>query len=41
MSDQNLNTHLFELNNGTIRVLLTNYGAIITSLFVPDKQGSL
>ncbi|KAJ4959714.1 hypothetical protein NE237_019624 [Protea cynaroides] len=32
---------LFELNNGTMRVTITNYGATITSLFVPDKQGNL
>lgn len=30
----------FELDNGTIRVTLTNYGAAITSLYVPDKHGS-
>lgn len=30
----------FELNNGTIRVTVTNYGATITSLYVPDKHGS-
>ncbi|KAF2295437.1 hypothetical protein GH714_032927 [Hevea brasiliensis] len=41
MSDKHLNAQLFELNNGTIRVLLTNYGATIISLFVPDKQGKL
>ncbi|KAJ4826703.1 hypothetical protein Tsubulata_023392 [Turnera subulata] len=40
MSDhQQQKPELFELNNGTIRVLVTNYGATITSLFVPDKQG--
>ncbi|KAJ4972804.1 hypothetical protein NE237_005978 [Protea cynaroides] len=32
---------LFELNNGTMRATISNYGAIITSLFVPDKQGHL
>ncbi|KAJ6861460.1 hypothetical protein NC651_037520 [Populus alba x Populus x berolinensis] len=31
----------FELNNGTIRVTVTNYGAIITSLYVPDKHGKV
>ncbi|XP_043699528.1 galactose mutarotase-like [Telopea speciosissima] len=30
---------LFELNNGTMRVKISNYGATITNLFVPDKQG--
>ncbi|XP_043695038.1 galactose mutarotase-like [Telopea speciosissima] len=32
---------LFELNNGTMRVRVSNYGATITSLFVPNKQGHL
>ncbi|KAK9271725.1 hypothetical protein L1049_002088 [Liquidambar formosana] len=32
---------LFELTNGIIRLKLTNYGATITSLFLPDKQGNL
>ncbi|KAA8530667.1 hypothetical protein F0562_005399 [Nyssa sinensis] len=32
---------LFELSNGTIRVKITNYGATVTSLFVPDKRGNL
>ncbi|KAM7279651.1 hypothetical protein ACFE04_006785 [Oxalis oulophora] len=32
---------VFELKNGTLRVNITNYGATITSLFVPDKQGYL
>ncbi|CAN0897420.1 Galactose mutarotase [Linum grandiflorum] len=32
---------LFELNNGTIRAQITNYGAAITSLSVPDKDGNL
>ncbi|EEF31192.1 galactose mutarotase [Ricinus communis] len=36
-----MSEQLFELNNGTISVRLTNYGATITSLFVPDKQGKL
>ncbi|KAJ6421099.1 hypothetical protein OIU84_028473 [Salix udensis] len=31
----------FELDNGTIRVTLTNYGAAITSLYVPDKHGNV
>ncbi|KDP33182.1 hypothetical protein JCGZ_13447 [Jatropha curcas] len=41
MSDQSQKAHIFELNNGTIRVNLTNYGATITSLFVPDKKGEV
>ncbi|XP_010265811.1 PREDICTED: aldose 1-epimerase-like [Nelumbo nucifera] len=32
---------LFELDNGTVRVKISNYGATITSLLVPDKQGNL
>ncbi|KAI3724284.1 hypothetical protein L2E82_36056 [Cichorium intybus] len=32
---------LFELNNGTMKVLVSNYGCTITSLFVPDKDGKL
>ncbi|XP_042501041.1 galactose mutarotase-like [Macadamia integrifolia] len=32
---------VFELNNGTMRVKISNYGATITNLFVPDKQGHL
>ncbi|XP_042496437.1 galactose mutarotase-like [Macadamia integrifolia] len=32
---------LFELNNGTMRVRISNYGATITSLCIPDKQGHL
>lgn len=30
---------LFELNNGSIRIKITNYGAIVTHLFVPDRHG--
>uniref|UniRef100_A0A5B7BLG2 Aldose 1-epimerase n=1 Tax=Davidia involucrata TaxID=16924 RepID=A0A5B7BLG2_DAVIN len=40
MADQP-KAELFELTNGTIRVKITNYGATITSLFVPDKHGNL
>ncbi|XP_050227602.1 uncharacterized protein LOC126677156 [Mercurialis annua] len=36
-----MSQQLFELNNGTIHLHLTNYGATITSLFVPDNQGKL
>ncbi|KAG6424319.1 hypothetical protein SASPL_114734 [Salvia splendens] len=32
---------LFELNNGTMRVIVSNYGCTITSVFVPDKHGKL
>ncbi|KAH7556990.1 hypothetical protein ACOSP7_026330 [Xanthoceras sorbifolium] len=41
MSGQQPKAELFELNNGTIRANITNYGAIITSLSVPDKQGNV
>lgn len=30
---------IFELNNGTMQVKVSNYGCTITSLFVPDKDG--
>ena len=39
MADQNLKPELFELNNGTMRVLITNLGCTITSLSVPGKDG--
>ncbi|CAH1435600.1 unnamed protein product [Lactuca virosa] len=39
MADQK--PQLFELNNGTIKVMVSNYGCTITSLFVPDKDGKL
>ncbi|KAL8474684.1 hypothetical protein ACS0TY_031213 [Phlomoides rotata] len=32
---------LFELNNGTMRLIVSNFGCTITSLFVPDKDGKL
>lgn len=35
------NPQLFELNNGTMKVFVSNYGCTITSLFVPDKNGKL
>ncbi|KAF3942938.1 hypothetical protein ACB098_04G067600 [Castanea mollissima] len=41
MADQNLKPELFELDNGTMRVLITNLGCTITSLSVPDKDGKL
>lgn len=40
MADQSKNTpEIFELNNGTMQVKISNYGATITSLSVPDKNG--
>ncbi|GAV76705.1 LOW QUALITY PROTEIN: Aldose_epim domain-containing protein, partial [Cephalotus follicularis] len=39
--DEHKKAALFELNNGTIRAYITNYGATITSLFVPDKNGNV
>ncbi|XP_031106372.1 aldose 1-epimerase-like [Ipomoea triloba] len=33
--------NIFELNNGTIQVKVSNYGCTITSLSVPDKDGKL
>ncbi|KAI3935480.1 hypothetical protein MKW98_027620 [Papaver atlanticum] len=38
--DQNV-PELFELNNGTMRVKISNHGCTITSLLVPDKNGNL
>lgn len=32
---------IFELNNGTMQVKVSNYGCTITSLSVPDKDGEL
>ncbi|KAH9738956.1 Aldose 1-epimerase [Citrus sinensis] len=32
---------LYELNNGSIRIKITNYGAIVTHLFVPDRHGNV
>ncbi|KAL2242942.1 aldose 1-epimerase [Sesamum indicum] len=32
---------IFELNNGTMQVKVSNYGCTITSLLVPDKDGKL
>ncbi|CDY18482.1 BnaA01g27130D [Brassica napus] len=41
MADQSKNNtpEIFELNNGSMHVKISNYGATITSLFVPDKNG--
>uniref|UniRef100_A0A803P7L7 Aldose 1-epimerase n=1 Tax=Cannabis sativa TaxID=3483 RepID=A0A803P7L7_CANSA len=41
MADPNNKAQIFELNNGNICVLVTNYGCTITSLSVPDKDGKL
>ncbi|PON79160.1 Aldose 1-/Glucose-6-phosphate 1-epimerase [Trema orientale] len=41
MADPNQKAHIFELDNGTTRVLVTNYGCTITSLSVPDRDGKL
>ncbi|XWS60842.1 hypothetical protein CRYUN_Cryun07bG0072400 [Craigia yunnanensis] len=38
MADQ---PQIFELNNGTMQVKISNYGCTITSLSVPDKNGQL
>ncbi|ESR64841.1 hypothetical protein CICLE_v10008981mg [Citrus x clementina] len=40
MADHTLKPEVFELNNGSMQVKITNYGAIITSLSVPDKHGN-
>ncbi|KAF8389984.1 hypothetical protein HHK36_024504 [Tetracentron sinense] len=40
MAEQ-LEAELFEPSNGTMRVKISNYGATITSLSVPDKKASL
>ncbi|KAG5536074.1 hypothetical protein RHGRI_023754 [Rhododendron griersonianum] len=32
---------LFELNNGTMQIKVSNYGCTITSLSVPDKHGNM
>ncbi|KAF5469170.1 hypothetical protein F2P56_013264 [Juglans regia] len=41
MADPNTKPELFELNNGTMSVLITNLGCTITSLSVPGKDGKL
>ncbi|KAI4351040.1 hypothetical protein L6164_005428 [Bauhinia variegata] len=41
MADQTPNPELFELNNGTMRVVVTNLGCTITSLSVPGKDGKV
>ncbi|KAK1565651.1 hypothetical protein Q3G72_031736 [Acer saccharum] len=40
MADQiDQKPEIFELNNGSMQVKITNYGATITSLSLPDKNG--
>uniref|UniRef100_A0A7C9D9S6 Aldose 1-epimerase n=1 Tax=Opuntia streptacantha TaxID=393608 RepID=A0A7C9D9S6_OPUST len=41
MAGEGKKAEIFELNNGTMQVKITNYGCIITSLSVPDKDGAL
>ncbi|PSR89661.1 Aldose 1-epimerase [Actinidia chinensis var. chinensis] len=41
MADSKQKPELFELNNGTMQVKVSNYGCTITSLSVPDKDGKL
>ncbi|XP_072987539.1 uncharacterized protein [Typha latifolia] len=41
MASEPKKAELFELSNGTITVKLTNFGATITSLLVPDAHGNL
>lgn len=41
MAGEHPKPELFELNNGTMQVKISNYGATITSLSVPDKNGNL
>ncbi|KAL6962995.1 aldose 1-epimerase [Sarracenia purpurea var. burkii] len=40
-ASQEKKPELFELNNGTMQVKVSNYGCTITSLSVPDKNGKL
>ncbi|CAK9158645.1 unnamed protein product [Ilex paraguariensis] len=37
----NQKAEVFELNNGTMQVKVSNFGCTITSLYVPDKNGKL
>ncbi|KAJ0049663.1 hypothetical protein Pint_16933 [Pistacia integerrima] len=41
MADQSEKPEVFELNNGSMHVKISNFGAIILSLSLPDKQGNL
>ncbi|KAG9458245.1 hypothetical protein H6P81_002753 [Aristolochia fimbriata] len=38
---ENRNPEIFELSNGTMTVKLTNFGAIMMSVLVPDSNGKL
>ncbi|KAK1316695.1 hypothetical protein QJS10_CPA05g01437 [Acorus calamus] len=40
MADERKKAELFELDNGTMRVKISNWGATITSLCVPDSDGN-
>ncbi|XP_076932317.1 uncharacterized protein LOC143597809 [Bidens hawaiensis] len=40
MADDN-QPQLLELNNGTMKLIVSNHGCTITSLFLPDKHGKL
>ncbi|KAM7268825.1 hypothetical protein ACFE04_010991 [Oxalis oulophora] len=39
--EQSKKAEIFELNNGTIQIKITNLGCTITSLSLPDKDGKL
>ncbi|KAJ0105256.1 hypothetical protein Patl1_19597 [Pistacia atlantica] len=41
MADQIEKPEVFELNNGSMHVKISNFGATILSLSLPDKQGNL
>ncbi|KAJ0105248.1 hypothetical protein Patl1_19599 [Pistacia atlantica] len=41
MADQSEKPEVFELNNGSMHVKISNFGATILSLSLPDKQGNL
>ncbi|CAK8534264.1 unnamed protein product [Lathyrus sativus] len=41
MADHNQKAEIFELNNGTVQLLVTNLGCTITSFSVPGKDGVL
>ena len=40
MAGEGKKAEVFELNNGTMQVKITNYGCIITFLSIPDKDGN-
>ncbi|XP_021770848.1 aldose 1-epimerase-like [Chenopodium quinoa] len=41
MADQGKQAEIFELDNGSMHVKISNYGCTITSLSIPDKDGKL